>query len=176
MPEPIVEQIAANIETALLTVTIANGYQVDIAGVVRPAQFALETVSPKNLLAVIMQTDAMIDDSKHLPTVHNPDGRNLVHWIQPFAISLFIQTSEKADPIEPADKLINRFRASAEKALMQDLGWANEATPTVPLAYQSDVVYAELFEPADGGFVGVTIVLEVRYRTFEDDPYNQPAL
>ncbi len=172
--EPIVERIALAIEARLLTVQIANGYEVDIAGVVRPSQLGLDKISPRNLLAVMMQLDPRVDDSKQDGVTLNPDGRGLIHWIQPWAIALFIQTSEKADPVVSADTLINRFKAAVDKALLQDSGWG--AKPTEPLAYATHLIAGEYFEVGAGGYLGVTDLLEVRYRTFENDPYSQPGL
>ena len=174
MPEPIVEQIAAAVETRLLTVTIANGYQVDIAGVLRPTQLGLDSIAPRPLLAMMLQIDPYLDDSKNHPKGLGPDiGPPLIHWVQPWAIALFVQTSERATPPLPADTLINRFRASVEKALMVDPGWG--ATPTTALAYRTDLVPPIYFPETEGGFVGCSVILEAGYRTLETDPYTQPT-
>ncbi len=173
MSEPIVEQIAAAVETRLLTVTIDNGYQVDVAGVLRPPQLGLDSIAPQHLLAVMLQIDPHLDEPKNQPHGLGPDiGPPLIHWVQPWAIALFVQTSERATPPVAADTLINRFRASVERALMVDPGWG--ATPTTPLAYRSDLMPPIYFGETAGGFVGCSVILEVGYRTLETDPYTQP--
>ena len=172
MPEPLVEQIAVAIEARLLTVTIANNYQVEVAGVLRPTQLGIDAIAPRNLLAVMAQLDARLDESKAHALDATPDGRPLIHWIQPWAIALFVQTSETSST--PADTLLNRFRASVEKALLVDPGWG--ASPTTPLAYETRLIGSDLFQLTAGGFVGASVIVEVSYRTLETDPYTQPTI
>lgn len=174
MPEPINEQIAAAIEARLLTVTTASGYQVTIAAVLRPTQLGVDDDTPRNLLAVLEQIDPRLDEDKRHEVALTPDARPFIHWVQPWAISLYVQTSERDAAATPSDTLINRFRAAVEKALMVDPGWG--ATPTTPLAYATNLAAGQYFEDTAGGFVGFTVIVEVSYRTFETDPYTQPAM
>lgn len=172
MPEPIVEKIAVAIETRLLTITTANGYQVSVAGVLRPTQLGIDAVTPRHLLIVMAQLDARIDDLKAHPLAATPDGPPMVNWIQPWSIACFIQTSENAT--DAADTLLNRLRSSVEKALLVDPGWG--ATPTTPLAYETSLVGVDLFKITAGGFLGASVVFEVSYSTLETDPYTQPTI
>lgn len=172
MAEPIVEQIAVAIKARLLTITIANNYQVDVAGVLRPTQLGIDAVAPRHLMIAMAQLDARVDELKSHPLDATPDGRPLVHWIQPWSIACFIQTSESSS--SPADTLLNRLRCSVEKALMVDIGWG--PTPTTPLAYETNIVGVDLFKLTAGGFVGASVIVEVSYRTIEIDPYTQPTI
>ena len=172
MPEPIVEQIAEAIEARLLTITTANGYQVSVAGVLRPTQLGIDAVTARHLMVAMAQLDARLDDLKAHPLDATPDGRPLVHWIQPWSIACFIQTSENAT--DAADTLLNRLRCSVEKALMVDIGWG--PTPTTPLAYETNIVGVDLFRITAGGFVGASVIVEVSYFTIETDPYTQPTI
>lgn len=171
MPEPIVEQIAVAIKTRLLTITTGNGYQVSVAGVLRPTQLGIDAVAPRHLMIAMAQLDARLDELKAHPLAASPDGPPLVHWIQPWSIACFIQTSESSS--DPADTLLNRLRCSVEKALLVNPGWG--ATPTTPLAYETNVVGVDLFKITAGGFVGASVIVEVSYRTLETDPYTQPT-
>ena len=172
MPEPIVEQIAVAIEARLLTITTANGYQVSVAGVLRPAQLGINAVSARHLMVAMAQLDARLDELKTHPLDATPDGRPLIDWIQPWSIACFIQTSENAT--DAADTLLNRLRSSVEKALLVDPGWG--PAPTTPLAYETRLVGADLFKITLGGFVGASVILEVGYTTLESDPYTQPTI
>lgn len=174
MAVPIVEKIALAIEARLKTVTVANAYEITVADVLRPTQLGIDEISPRNLLVVMVQVDPRLDDRKRHPLDATPEGPELIHWIQPWAIALFVQTSESADPKEPVDTLLNQFRASIEKALVVDPGWG--ATPTTPLAYETRLVGAEYFQMTAGGFVGASVIVEVSYRTIESDPYTQPTI
>ena len=169
--EPIIEQIAAAIEARLLTITTANGYQVSVAGVLRPTQFGIDAISPRNNLLVMVQADARLDEVKRHPP--GPTGRDLIDWWQPWVIGCYVQTSESST--DEADKLMNRLRSSVEKALLVDPGWG--PTPTQPLANETKLVTSEYF-PIDppGGYAGVAVVMEVSYTTLEKDPYTQPTL
>ena len=170
MPEPIVEQIAVAIEARLLTITTANGYQVSVAGVLRPTQLGIDAVAPRHLMVAMAQLDARLDELK--PAGRGPDGSPLANWIQPWSIACFIQTSENST--DAADTLLNRLRSSVEKALMVDIGWG--PTPTTPLATETNIVGVDLFRITAGGFVGASVIVEVSYRTLETDPYTQPTI
>ena len=169
MPTPIVEQIAVAVETQLLTVTQANGYTLDLHAVVRPGTIGIGPDTPRDRLAVLIQLDPTEDEAKNGEESHggaiNPDGPIWKHWVQPFSVSLFRLVDEN-DTTTAADTQFNAIRADVEKALIVDPSWGG-------LAYASFIRPCEFFVASDGAFSGVTVIVEVSYRTLEKDPFLQ---
>ena len=155
MAEPIVEQIAAKIKTALETITTANGYNQTVAEVVRPTR--LGGVKPENNLLVLQQGDPVRDDDANTPHMY-------LQWIQPFTVDCFIIPSDKSETA--VETAINRIRADVEKVARANAQWDS-------LALDTRIGDPMHFPPDAGAFDGVRVVLEVLYRTLEDDPYAQ---
>ena len=155
MSEPIVEQIAAALKTRIESVTVTNGYQETVSEVVRPSRASGEQAYvPQNNLVVILQDDPEEGDS--------PEG--LKAWIQPFALMAFAQLSDQAST--PADTVLNRFAADLEKAIRSDPTFGG-------LAYDAVIrpAFGWVGKNAFTGFEGITVNVDIYYRTLEDDPY-----
>lgn len=157
--EPVVERIAQALATRLETVTTANGYQVQLADVVRP--FRRGDYVPQNNLCVLEQ----------LSPFDPPDGEyNMGNeparvWVQPFLITLYVQPDET--DTTPVDTRVNLIRSEVERAVMgDDLTWGNLALGWTHLAG------ADYIDSADGSYSGVQITLEITYRVPESDPFT----
>ena len=153
MAEPIIEQIAAKIAAKLATITVAAGYQQTVAGVVRPSRYA-SPVTMQNNLVILSQLDpAEISGPLMFKT-----------WRQPFAADLCLRPSDASSTA--LDLLANRFRADVEKVFMSNRTWDG-------LAINSSVGAPKNWLNEDSGFEGLTVMLNVDYRTRELDPYTQ---
>lgn len=156
MSEPIVEQIAAALKTRIEGVTVALGYMTDVVQVVRPPRASGEAAYvPKDRLVVILQDDPEEGES--------PEG--LKDWIQPFALLAFAQVSDQATAA--VDTTLNRFAADLEKAVRTDPTFGG-------LAYDAVIRprYGWVGKNEFTGFEGVTVNVDIHYRTTEDDPYS----
>src|SRR3954464_914005 len=115
MSLPVVEQLAEKIVARLVDITTENGYQHDVAGVVRPSR--LGGVLPKDLLIVIDQGDRYkAEDADQ--TESNP---LVCEYWQPWELNLYRRTSDS--DTTPADRLVNLFQADVEKALTAPDNW-----------------------------------------------------
>jgi len=158
-PIPVVERIAQAIKTRLGTVTTANGYQVQLAEVVRPLRRG--EYIPRDKLCVLEQEDPF--DAPDAEYIHGATPARI--WVQPFVVTLFVQPDET--DTTPVDTRVNLIRSEVERCLMSaDLTWGN-------LAYEhTHLAGASYFDSSDGSFSGVQITLEVTYRVPENDPYT----
>jgi hypothetical protein len=163
MAEPINEQIARTLLARMVKVTTSNGYH-QTAEVERPAGTP-GSIKPRDLLAVLLQQDPDEDEENSVPG--NPLA---TAWTLPFEVSLFIRPSE--DDTLPLDTRINRFVADMVKAIATDPS-VNEPWHTFGgLAYNARIRPWQLFAASDGTCEGATFVVEVSYRTPENDPYT----
>lgn len=158
MSYPIVEKIAQAIETALEAVTTANGYQVDVAEVVRPKTRGIDRV-PAHGGIVLVQEESTSDDN--YSAVGNPPavGKKVT-----FYVAVIIRISESSD--QSFDQASNYFVADITKALMADVHWDG-------LAIDSKIGVEQPMMAEDNSFEGTAIPFEVIYRTKENDPYTQ---
>lgn len=157
--EPVVERIAQAVATRLATVTTANGYQVELADVVRPLRRG--DYVPQDSLCVLEQ----------LSPFDAPDGDYLMGneparvWVQPFLITLYVQPDET--DTTPVDTRVNLIRSEVERAVMAGDGtWGSLALGNTHLAG------ADYIDSADGSYSGVQITLEITYRVPQSDPYT----
>jgi len=155
MPDPIVEQIAKRIAVELATVTTANGYQFDVAGVIRPTRFG-EYV-PQDLLVVLHQGDATRAEDAETQT------GGFVNWWQEWAIDLIVSPARGST--DPVDERTNQFAADVEKAVMTDVRHNS-------LALDSMMIGREQFIADSGAFGGARLILATHYGTEEADPYT----
>jgi len=159
--QPIVELIAENLFDTLEAATT-----IDAAGdsasllPVRPTRMNWEGhVSVVDLRVVLVQLDPEEDEDPTL--AHN--ASDMRAWVQPFALVVYILDSDKATT--PIDRRINTVEADIAKALM--------AAPTRG-GYAVDTIVqpSERFLD-DAGASGITIVVNVPYRTDLTDPYTK---
>ncbi len=152
MSTPVIENIAANIATAIGEITVANGYNQDLTAK-RPRRNDFSDIAPENGIVLIKQADPEPDES----------AIGCKTWLQPFAIiALVIDSDGTATSI---DTRINQVRSDIEKKLMIDNTRGGYAIDT-------DILPPQEFD--DGaGFSGITVRIAVKYRTDENDPYTQ---
>ena len=156
MAAPIIEQIAVKIKAKLEEITIANGYQQDVAEVVRPTRTG--GFKERHLLIVMTQED---------PTEGEPAQR-MKQWNQRFVLDCYVVPSETdTDAVETT---INTFRSDVEKALMTLLA---DDTFRGPLAENVTIRPPIGFVSIKGAFEGVTVAADVTYDHLETDPYSK---
>lgn len=157
MSYPIVEQIAQAIATKLATITTDNGYEVDVAAVIRPTAFGL-SAAPAHLSIVMAQGD---EDREDLDATGNPP---LIAMRQPFQLALVIRLSD--DSSDSFDTIANAFTADVIKAMFADRQWSN-------LAIDTELAGLNLLKDEQVGYEGKLVQFDVIYRVAEDDPYSQ---
>jgi hypothetical protein len=155
MATPIVEDIAADVKTALELISIANGYEQDLADVVRPTQFG--GYVPQHLMVVLQQSGREREEGSD---VEQMNGRA---WIQRFEIEAYVRVSDTSTTA--VDITVNKLTADIEKALMADAQRSS-------LAMDSWVSAVEPFLLADAEFEGATVHYDVLFRTEIEDPYT----
>lgn len=153
MSTPIIEQIAQAIETQLATITVENGYNYDLADVVRPPRKGIE---PRHGLCVLEQGPKRPADEAAVGTDE---------WIQPFFITLWIRSSDRSEV--PVDTEVNLFGSDVEKAVKADTQWTS-------MAIDSWVSEGTPLESEDGAFDGIMIEFDVNFRHAFGDPYSAP--
>lgn len=161
---PVIERIAQVIESRLQSISIANGYNVDIAAVSRPTR--LGDYGPNNLTAVIVQSDPELDDE------HAIDGNpNAIAWRQPFVLLLFVRLSD--DDPTPTDQAVNIFAADVQKALTAPADWQQfQDIDGNPLAFNAWIKAPRGIVTTDAAATGTEFEFVVNYRTNENDPYT----
>jgi len=158
--EPLVEDIAEDIRSTIATITIANGYKQDLLPL-RPTSNDWRTGTPQiNGRVIIVQEDP--DEDEATSTGGNS---GLLGWIQPFALVCYVLASDKEET--PIDTRTNRVRADLEKALTN-----GEASRTRGgRAIDTFVGPPQAFD-ANAGSTGIIVLIIVRYRTKDNDPYT----
>lgn len=159
MADPILEQIAIELESRLDLVTTDQGYNYSRARVIRRRR---EGYSPEHLLIVMDQGDAAIDEENSVEG--NPYR---LAWVQAFNIALFVKPTD--DDTEPIDAIINRFRADVEKAVAAKATWHTMGG----LALVSNWGDASMLDVDDGSYEGIVLTLNITYRVSETNPYAQ---
>ena len=157
MSYPVVEQIAQAIKAQLETITVANGYELDLAGVVRPKGFGL-SAAPDHLWIVLAQGDEVRETD--LDVVGNPNG---IGVRQPFQLGRVIRLSDASEVA--FDQVANIFSADVVKAMMADVKWAG-------LAIDTEMVGWALMKDEELGYEGKLLQFDVIYRVAENDPYT----
>lgn len=106
--DPVSELVAAALKTKLETITVANGYTMDIGTVLRPASIYVPI--PDDLQVVMRQpADRIAEDSATMYEHHK----------QEFELFLMMRCGE-TDTV-PIDTYANRFHAAVRKALRADV-------------------------------------------------------
>jgi hypothetical protein len=156
MPEPIREQIAVLARANVLLVTIAGGYQHDLAGVERPLAYAQNKPKPRPLLAIQIESDPVREEEND-----EESNLTLIGWSFVIAWEVYLMPSQaNATPIET---LLNRLEADIQKAAMLTPLFGGLATRSTPL---DSITFEE-----EGGFYGRIVPLRIEYQTRENDPY-----
>jgi len=152
--KPIIEIIAQNILDAINQITTANGFHQDLSAY-RPRRNDFADVVPQNGTVLVVQSD-----EEDVEGAYGTD-----EWRQSFVLMAMVIDSDKATPQETIDTKINTIRADVQKKLAEDVTRGGYAIDTINRG-------SALF--ADGPkFTGVAIVVEIHYRTKNNDPYSK---
>jgi hypothetical protein len=144
------ENILANIKTTLDTITIANGYDNDIASVQRWMQRG----NSLRLIPCIIITAGQEDK------VPEPNPMMTCH----LTVFLFIYLRQEETDVNPTDQLINSVIGDVEKALVIDNTRGGNARNT-------NIRSVMPFETSEGQVnVGAVIELDVNYQHLQSDP------
>lgn len=160
---PVSELIAQTVQARLALLKTVNGYQLDVADVVRPT--VAGGYSPTDRLAVLEQADAERESE------HDYEGNpNRIAWGLHFEITL-LRNQAKNDPT-PEDQLVNTFEAEAIKALTAPDRWEHFGESGTDLAYDAAFKSPKRIVSTDGAYCGTEINFVVYYRHPENDPYT----
>lgn len=156
MSDPIIEAIAVEITEAINAITVANGFNQDLAAT-RPTRLDfLDGEGQQDLTVLIVQQDP--DEDEESSTEGNPPAKA---WIQPFWCIAYVIDSDNAT--DPIDSRKNKVRSDIEKKLRSD--------PTRDgNAWDTRVRAPESFNLGPAA-TGIIVVVDVLYKTSEDDPY-----
>lgn len=149
----ILEQIAANVASTIAGVTTSNGYTHDLT-TYRPSK-AIQTVKDYTAYVTLAAVDR--DDTKFTPYQH-------AQWLAHFEV--LIGTMPQEGDTTAIGTYQNSIRADVEKALMVD-PFRNG------LALDTLLMGGETLDQDNGGFDGLLIRFDVRFRTLIADPYSQ---
>lgn len=153
MSEPIIELIAANIETVVNTITAGNGYNYNLTAK-RPKRIDFLTESWNNLDVIIQQTSAAAKDSEY----SHPYKTYTITFM---LVAIVVGSDSDSFSI---DTQKNKIAADIEKAIMADRTRGG-------YAMDSNITEINFITDDDAG--GVSLLLEVEYRTIYDNPYSE---
>jgi hypothetical protein len=154
----LVEDIAQDIVSALENITIANGYDFDIASVERPPRFLADSVA-RDLTAKVHQRGRVRDEE------HDYEGNPpRLAWREEFEIHGIRHPTDASTA--PIDQLNNEIALAIEKALKVDDTRGGRAIDT----YITEI---RPIEPGDKSYAGVRVTAEVLFRVYENDPETQ---
>jgi len=158
MSVPVIEAIAADILSVVNTVTTANGYNQNLAGT-RPTsrEWRDGRAQSDGTVIVVQQGSDEDEDASAAGNV------GMTAWYERFALVAYVIDSDTETT--PMDTRTNQVRADLEKALTEDRTRGGRALDTIVRA-------PEFFDQGPGA-TGIVVVIDVRYRTDEDDPYTQ---
>lgn len=170
MANPIVEQIMIKVAAKLATVTTANGYQVDVSSVYRPAtKLGINRTPPGSYVVQLMLSDASRNDELSISS--NPPR---VAWDQAITVDCIYSPSDSAT--DPLDQVLTTFASDVTKAMFaDDAGGDNLATKGTwaGLAVTTEIIDIEAFEGETDGTCYLRLTFIITYRVRENDPYNQ---
>ncbi len=155
MSIPVIETIAAEVLDRINEITVANGFNQTLVAV-RPKRLLFFTDTWDDLTVIVAQGD----ESDRAIGV---GGYGVSDIGQMFDIMVVVIDSDTTDAT--IDTRINQVAADIIKKLKDDITRGGSAYDTI-------VLPAERFSWSDS-FSGITVKVEVRYRTREDDPYTQ---
>lgn len=164
MATSIPEQIAVKVKARLEQITTANGYELDVAEVVRPTRLGGFRPQDKQLV-ITQETITRVNELSH-PGNPPAIARNL-----PLKIAGALRASET--DTTPSDTQKNQFWADVLKAL-GDVA-SGDWTKWDGLAIDSRVDDVEDSTQDDGSSDGFYVILNVIFRTDETNLYNVRA-
>lgn len=154
VPVPLIEQIALAIAAVLEAITGPNGFQIDVAKVIRPTW--------KGTLAAATHMQCVLDQGE--PDPSDAAALGTEEYAQEFFAALCIRPAENDGT--PFDTLANLGGAELRRALLADplLGGllCEQLTCSVPRRVHDET----------GVSFGIEITVTTPYRTREGDPYT----
>lgn len=163
MATAISEQIAVIVRSRLAAISTGSGYETTISGgAIRPTK--LGGFQPKDYQVVVTQ-----GTQEQIPELSHPGNPPAVAWNLPFNVSAILRPSDELNTA--MDTLRNEFAADVVKALNTGSAWWTFGG----LAINSTIGAITSFEPAEGSSGGFNIILNVIFRTDENNPFNGRA-
>lgn len=167
MATSVVELIALEIVRRLEQITTDNGYTFSVCDVVRPDRLGKE-FSPEDKMVIVKQGDSMRNNE--LSFAGNPPA---IAYDVSFEIECFVRSSDfdpdeyHADQNERGSQIIKALKDEAT-----DTGAWHNFEGNAVLADIGDV---KQFNTSESDHNGVTVMLNIIYRTSENDPYTVRA-
>lgn len=157
MPLPIIEQIVADLVTAIEAVTTTNNYEITVDEVYRPLTIdGFGRTPPRNYVVQLVLDDPEVDEE--LGFQGNPPR---VGWSQPVVLDLIYRPSDTSD--EPVQKTLEIFYAEVVRGIMADpqrSGLAVDSNLSAPQNWVDD----------GEGKAGKSLIYTIRYRHQENNP------
>jgi hypothetical protein len=160
MSFPADEQIGQAIATQLATLTTANGYDIELADVIRPTR--RPQLTPANMVA-ILQLDTYEQGDPETDSLGIKTHRTGV-WI----IDVFVEPSD--DDATPYDQLRSQAIAEVERCLVEAMNANTRAFGG--LGYNAELRAPQMLDAPEGGSAGIRVTLAVSYRYVDYDPYT----
>lgn len=160
MPTAVPEQIATKLVTRLETITTGNGFNFDVANVVRPNRRQVG-IRPEHLQIQVVQGA-------------NTYNRSQSHEGNPPAIAydlvfnMHCGVRDDDDSTTPSSTTENDFETAVKEAICDSADWHNWDG----VAVISDFGQSRPYVSPEGEHAGVTVPLIVTYRISETDPYT----
>ena len=156
MTTPVIENIAANIETTIDLITTGNGFNQTLIGH-RTKRIDFADLTPENGTVLIVTEDE--EDRVYLL-----GGYGVMEIGQNFALMAVVIDSDDASA--SIETRIHQVDADIKKKLRADPSRGGYAIDTLIMP---SVKIAE----DNLSFSGITVNIKVKYRVKEDDPYTQ---
>ncbi len=152
MADSIRERIVQDVVSTLEGIRVSNGFDLDVQSVLRAR---LPGVKVQEFPTILVVEQSETKDQPATP------GGLLGKWAASLSVALICWVRH-----EEMAREANRLLANVEKALMADLTRGG-------LAVLTNLVSNEMFvtEDIEAPKAGITVVIEVRYRHAEQDPF-----
>lgn len=157
--EPVAEQIVARVVDRLKLIQVPLGYQLTVIGVTRPTRFGSD--SPGNLRVYVAVES--LTPTQALSSIGNPPAQG---WEMVVRCAMIVTPPEQDQTA--ADTWRLRSYASMSRALTGHPDWYHWDG----LAVNSRILAPEMrVNPAEGQ-VGAHLLVNIQFRTDEDNPYQ----
>lgn len=160
MATAIVEQISAKVSSRCALITTGNGYENTVSSVVRPKRIDDTAVSDYRITVTLEDCQANEEMSTH----GNPPAKG---WEAAFRIAGILRPSETLSTA--ADTLRNQFWGDVVKAL--GVPTTGDWAQWDGLAIDSNIGSVEPYTSSDGESSGFSVMLNVLFRTDENNPF-----
>lgn len=153
MPDTVREKIFLDLVTTLSGISVANGYENNIASVER---WNMNGNNKASVPAIIINSGPEKDSDSV--------AYNLTHCLLTVFLELWVRQNETESAATATDRLLNSLLGDIKKALQTDVTRGGVAVDT-------EVTDIESFETIEGQqHAGLIITLEIEYRHQQQDP------